>query len=726
MRKILHFLKSNSAHLFAAILWFFSIKRFFTKDLLFAGDSAIYFMQIKNYLDSVARGVFPGWDPFYFWGRLNNLDVRFIGEYNPFLYIISLFRLLGFSFSLSYFIYLVICAYLGLLGFFLLAKRIFKDEVLAYLAFFLLMFSFMWATLFNDLAVVLIFNSSVWFFYFLVAFGQSPSKANFLGLTFSCMIIAITYIPFYFLTLFLLFLIFFPLLYGRHSVSSFQTVMNFIRRNKFLTLFCLVSLILSLLPGLMWFLSAGGDQYMVGPRHSNALSNNVASVSYFTASAGGVVAFSIEKLFAHLNAMTFGDMYVPVFFYLILLMCLFVKISKKQVLFFAMGLSLVVISLTDLTPVHYFLFKYVFFFKYFRNLIYLAWMAVPLFILFAVEQFRLLCEWKTEGALRKISALILVIIVHLGFFLFLKEKGGMMITTIFSIAGSFLLFVLLLTGIIKIKTKGLALALLLVVALQPMEVFYYLSENCQKYMMDTSQLSRYFKPEFIYVRPKETGELDFLDSGVLRDLEDTSGFPVWFRKIKKFTGTKYTWQLQKMIPESYLREYASHKFVIYDQIKHVGKELEKKELASSLAGRENVAFVFDTHKDILEKYSSSIPKFAKYATQASDSLRVEAFDYNFIRIKTNFAVEKFLVYNDSFHKGWQVFISGERKKIYRTNVAFKGIWVPKGENIIEFRFASPWKYAFDWFLLIYFFAFLFALFVVIMKEKNSFCHEKTS
>ena len=80
---------------------------------------------------------------------------------------------------------------------------------------------------------------------------------------------------------------------------------------------------------------------------------------------------------------------------------------------------------------------------------------------------------------------------------------------------------------------------------------------------------------------------------------------------------------------------------------------------------------------------------------ASKILDVAYFDVNRIVFKSNFEGRKLLIYNDSFTKGWQAYIDGQRTDLLRANGAFKGVWVSKGEHQVEFRYAPPggqWVY----------------------------------
>jgi uncharacterized membrane protein YfhO len=53
-------------------------------------------------------------------------------------------------------------------------------------------------------------------------------------------------------------------------------------------------------------------------------------------------------------------------------------------------------------------------------------------------------------------------------------------------------------------------------------------------------------------------------------------------------------------------------------------------------------------------------------------------------IRTLSNTDSFLVFNDSYDKGWKAFIDNQETKIYRTNYALRGLIVPEGEHKVYF------------------------------------------
>lgn len=65
---------------------------------------------------------------------------------------------------------------------------------------------------------------------------------------------------------------------------------------------------------------------------------------------------------------------------------------------------------------------------------------------------------------------------------------------------------------------------------------------------------------------------------------------------------------------------------------------------------------------------------------------VEILDYNpnKILIEANMTGNGFLVLSDTYYPGWNVYMDGERKKLYRTNYLFRGVFLPEGNHKVVF------------------------------------------
>ena len=55
----------------------------------------------------------------------------------------------------------------------------------------------------------------------------------------------------------------------------------------------------------------------------------------------------------------------------------------------------------------------------------------------------------------------------------------------------------------------------------------------------------------------------------------------------------------------------------------------------------------------------------------------------------------FLIFTDSYEKGWKLKRNGIEEKIYQTNLALRGILIPGGENYFEMYY-SPDSFVWGW------------------------------
>ncbi|MDP8212823.1 MAG: hypothetical protein P9X22_05995 [Candidatus Zapsychrus exili] len=160
-----------------------------------------YFEHTRFYIDNISRGIYPMWESTRQLGVPAEFFMRRIGSYNPAYFFIIVLNKLGMPYVNSYLLFLAGYYFLGVLGFYLLAKQMFKDSNIAFLAYILLLFSSLGTKAFESY-ILLVSVPTIWFFFFLFAFTQKQNKFHFLGIIFSLMIILITYIPFYFITVF--------------------------------------------------------------------------------------------------------------------------------------------------------------------------------------------------------------------------------------------------------------------------------------------------------------------------------------------------------------------------------------------------------------------------------------------------------------------------------------------------------------------------------------------
>jgi len=746
------------------ILWLFLFKTFLFREATVFSENFSQYSIVKFYLDNLRLGVYPLWNPFLLWGVPDTITLVNIGPFNPLWLLTLLLDAIGLDFYGAYLTTIIIYFFIGQIGFYLLAKTVIRDTAAAYAAFIMLTFSSISMAMFAQYIMMLIWVPSVWFFYFFISFIQTWRKHFFVGTIFSLTLILSTYLPFYFLTVFLSVILLFLFFCGRDLKEILMGGWGFLRKNILLFLICLGVLGLSLFPTIQAYRATLEQEIVVPFRQiekNEVLHQGVTLASYAKTTDGGVSARMLfDDLFSNLDQIEYGNdgfVYVSLFAYLVLGLSIFNGLTKRAAMLFSISLILFLLSITNATPLHPFLFKHVFYFKFFRNLHYLLPFLLSAFLLFVGEQLRLLLEVVSKplgsrplvgrGILAWRSRWLsigLTVVVHLTATIFLMTKENVVGAAYITILGSFLFFLFYFAGWLENRKAFVFLFLLIIISLQPSQVFSGYNAQAKDYTSDiisqAIQISS-APPQFSFLRPDfdqertgmrlSTDPQNYFNSYRI-SMADSPGF---FMPYEYGFPTLWSYYFSRNIPEDVSRQYTRYKFFVYDWIRLVDEEhLDFNILADVLRKNLNLAFVSSPIKEkvreelstLLERDKPDDESQARLISQPSAELAVKHFDVNSLRIETDFKDEKFLVYTDSFDRHWQAFINGRETGIYRTNLAFKGIKLPAGHNEVYFRYAPPGGTAIHFFILTMFAGMLIwvlltfsQLILILSREKRS-------
>ena len=737
--KIYHKTKSFVKVLFPFVIWLCFFRGIFTQNILIFHDTLEVYANIKFFLTNLSQGVYPFWDPYVLWGAPIEMSLHVLGQFNPFLFIILLFTKMGVSFYLSFICYLVLYLFLGLLGFYALARQIFKEEKFAYLAYILLMFSSLSMIIFNQILMLFIYVPAVWFMYFLFVFTKYGRKGDFLGLILSLMIILTTYIPYYFFTVFIFFAVCMILFYFEIVKQFFIRLFIFIKSNKVIGVCCLLALLIALTPAVLAYQNSFSQDIVIPSRHKNdqqTFSKGLVVQHNQSEGRGLGVRWIFGDIFSHLENLDFrndGILYVSVFCYFILFVGCTVRVTRKFLVLILLTLIIFFIALCGLTPIYPILFKYIFFLRYFRNLYFLIPFLVSIFILLVVAVFQQSLnpdnDLLKDKKYRYVQFLCLICV----FLLFISSQENILPSTYYIILGLGLCLFFLFFSIKWIPQKIVILFLFVLILWQPVEVLHYYTQNAQNYKSEIIKKSLSYpsnQAEFFFKRPikykkafinyhDEKNPIYFLHWHRI-SMQDSPGF-ITFRHGYP---TRWSYYLSENIPETTYREYVKCKFKIYDDI-HVVKEeninlpLEIEQFKLNL---NQVALVAPSvNQENINLAANGITQerlSPETIDKSTANFQVVQFDVNQIRIKTHYKKERFLVYNDSYHQNWQAFINGQKVPIFRSNIAFKGIQLPEGENDVVFSYHPLGGQGLYVVVMIVFISFFIFLLIIQKIEKR--------
>lgn len=650
------------------LLWIACFWQFISGKLALTSDAISYYNHIKFFIDNLAQGVYPLWDPYWHYGSANEFFLRRMGSFNPFLLTILLFVKLGIGFLTSYMIFSISYFFLGCFGFYVLSYQLFKDKIIAFVAYLLMAFSMMGTRIFDSF-MILEFVPIVWFFAFLLLFFDGKKRLGLIGMVFTAIILFTTYIPFYFLNIVVQFLICFLIFYPGKCVTHLKEFVVYVLSRKILSLFLIGVLLCSLIPGIRLYLDSSNGEFVLSKRNTSVQTENVIEVGKKKITEWGIeedLFFSYS--FRDLKKFKLSLFYVPVFFYLLGALGILTQLNRRLVFFFLFFFSILIVF-SPFTPMYHFLYKHIFYFKYFRNLhFYLWWAMLPVAILFVCEIMRLmLANWE-KG--QKLVSKIFILLIHGAAWYVAQEYHYGLISTNCVIILSALLFMFYRS--IPKKETVLPIIFFVVITLQPIEVFSVINRNSEpkKGSFQYDQID----PEFQYTR----GNLKGISKDQIKERK--------YGRTLHYANAYYD-KIRKKINHAHLYNYLYYKFVLYDR------------------KPDNNPIHFKNFNGI---------------EGASDEFNVERFNANTVTVNTDFKKDQYLVYNDNYDSSWRATIDDKEANLELVNQAFKGIHVPSGKHKIIFKYGTSVDYSVNILLIVIFYGTCLMLF----NETIRLRHEK--
>jgi hypothetical protein len=671
------------------ILWIFCFHYFFTGHLWLEADAVSYSDHIDFYTNNLIHGVYPLWNPKWYGGAPYHFFLRRIGDVNPLIFLIIFFKWIGIPSATAYFIFLGVYYFLAGWAFYLITRFLLVDRFFAFIAYILFLFSSWGSEIFYNY-IIIIFVPIIWFFYFLLCFSKEARKGYLLGMCLCAGVIITTYIPFFFLTILIIFSLLCALFYWKEFIHFLKHAFRFFRKNKIFTFLCVAFLIASSVPALIFYKESKGGEFVLPNRHSGAAETSSAvAVGLENVASGDIISHGyFDRIFDDQAHIDMGDIYIPYLFFLILLTTACARLNKLIffLLFNILGLSL--ITITSAGGVHRFLYEHVIIFKFIRNIYYFFWLAMlPMGILLSVTALKSLLA-AIDASSKKTSWLVYIIMCHLAFILFLCTRQGVLGWAWVAVVISLVYFLIYFFCRNTVSYFLGFCLLLLAVFVQSAQVYSCLDKKL--FLMQ--------KDERLPV------SVDTNTKKVKLDLYYASS---WFAVLVNY------------IDPQVLDDYRNHQFMLYDNVLPYQDSPEFfKSLQAAMASNTNVAFVprSESQPDDWRKNQGAGPR-ADINPGLSGKLSVVHADANTRVIKTHLPDSQFLVVNDSYNTGWHAFINGHPSRLLRANVAFKGLWAPAGDSTIVLRFSTPGRYLFHLALIILF-AGTFLCFLVLLKNEK--------
>ncbi len=720
------------------LLWLIVFRDFFLHHNTINLDTFLTYALAKFFINNILNGIFPLWDPFVYLGT-PFYAASILGFLNPLIYLVAILVKLGLNYYDAYLVYLTLSFFLGCVGFYFLSKVLLKDKFLAYLSFLSILFSGVGGSLFTQANMLLMFVPAVWFFYFLIRFTEDFRPGALLGLTFSAMIVMTSYIPLHFVTMVAVSILIFTCLNFQKTKAIVLGLCHFVKKNWIVSCLCGLALGVAFSPFVLYKLSEQKGEIVHPSRHCNykniqecfeATMKDGQKMSYFeTAFAGSLgERVCVQDLFSHLDKISFGQdgfFYVPILCYLLIFLAAVAHFDRTVVLLLGVGVVILLIALGPASLFHRFLYEHIFYFSYFRNLFFFMVFLMPIVILLAFAQLKLFLEQKerSQNTRLPLPFILTITFLHLIFWAGLIKTGHIVVSSFVTVFLSLLLFVLYGLGYLKKDSPIFKGILVILVLMQPVEVFAFYNKNARRFQCELPRFSG--EPGFSLRRPQGTLEnaclvhrfspfsRDFWYDMLMEDSSGSIGFPGQVNRD--------VFLLSLALDPSLFSGYVRNKFWLYT---HVGAFPQNYQgwnhLQGTLQAQTDMAWVLDPDQSLLAAFPlepfHSLSQ-ASAVNQESEDFRVLHFDVNSLKFSTRFPLAKFLVYTDSFHTNWKLFINGTINRLYKVNGGFKGIGLPAGENIVELKYDPPGKNIYI-FITAFFMLFMAGTMVILYRENR--------
>jgi hypothetical protein len=670
------------------VLWVYAFRGYLSSKFILDSDAISYYEHIKFFIENLGSGVYPLWDPMWYNGAPNDFFLRRIGALNPFYLIILIFKWVGIPYTLGYLWFLALYYWGGMVAFYLLAIRLYQDRFMAYAGYLVLMFSALGTRLF-DSYMMLVTVPSIWFFYFLIAFSQTPRRNLFCGMVLSFMIVASTYIPFYFLILLGLFLLLFGLVYFDQIPELSRRYAAFFKENALLVLVAAGLVLFSFVPIISFFHDSAKAQVVLPLRHDGSSAGHVLTVSHKTLEWGAVEDLMYSFFFSNLRLYKFAVVYVPFFSVIVILLGLIGRIKRQTMFIFLLGAVLFCCIVPYGLPFYDFFYHHVFFLKYFRNLHFFIWFfLIPLFVLLMLEHWKMFTQIKPANSFQRTLLVLYVLAVHASVFLFIWWRRDAVESTYVMVFLSLVFWSLTALGILRANLPGYLLLTLLVLV-QPLQVYHYFSLKASLYQ------GRYS----VYDR---SCTLPHINEDLVFKPED-----IPFQKEALYYASGGYNFIYQNISNLALAEYLRYKLILVDHLESVDRDASAPVLEHNFLTHANAAIVFNAKSLKFEGNDPNPPAQAQKVDDRFPGFKLLKFNANQVSFILDIPYEKFLVYNDSFDPRWKVSLNHHVVPLYEVNGAFKGAWIPAGHNVVEFSYGTFWQYAMN--ILLSVFAFIFLL-----------------
>lgn len=187
----------------------------------------------------------------------------------------------------------------------------------------------------------------------------------------------------------------------------------------------------------------------------------------------------------------------------------------------------------------------------------------------------------------------------------------------------------------------------------------------------------YLKSYAEYIVAQERGKADIAEPFGFNRIITPHNYE---SQLFDFLNTKYVLSLDEIKSPKLVKVFEEGQTKIYQNTKALERAFFVKNVINT---KDDVSLLFTQDLKITAIISES--NLDKFVNLSVGNVRIVSYTENTVSLETENMESGFLVMSDAYYPTWKVFIDGKESKIYKTNHAFRGVYIPKGKHSIIFK-----------------------------------------
>lgn len=147
-----------------------------------------------------------------------------------------------------------------------------------------------------------------------------------------------------------------------------------------------------------------------------------------------------------------------------------------------------------------------------------------------------------------------------------------------------------------------------------------------------------------------------------------------------FLNTKYVLSLDEITSPKFIKVFEEGQTKVYQNTKAFERAYFVKNVINT---KNDINSLFT--EDLKMTALISEKNVSEFGNLSVGNVKIVNYTENTVSLETKNKGNGFMVMSDAYYPTWKVFIDGKESKIYKTNHAFRGVYIPKGNHSIIFK-----------------------------------------